>query len=191
MDKNDFTIQTKEYTLKPGETEKKTMLFVLPLAILFGLPFFLIQGKDFFLDFKLIVIDQFFISFPVVLLGILLHEMLHGISWVICSKKGFRAIVFGLSKKNLTPYCHCRFPIQLKHYIRGGIIPALLLGLMPIVISWFIGNTGIFLFGMVFSLGAGSDILICWKLRKLPKDCMVQDFPDKTGCYLVSVNSNQ
>jgi len=64
-------------------------------------------------------------------------------------------------------------------------MPALILGILPSLISWFTGNLALLLFGMVFTIGAGSDLLICWKLRKVNMNSLVQDSPDKTGCYLI------
>jgi hypothetical protein len=176
--------QIKEFTLKPGETEKKTLLFIVPLIILFSLPFLIFHNNVFY-NIKNILIDNFLISLPVLIAGIIFHELLHGLTWAILSTKGFRSVGFGLSKSNFTPYCHCKVPIKLKYYIWGGIMPALVLGFLPLIVSWFTGNTAAFLFGLVYSLAAGSDILICWKLRKTNLNALVQDFPDKTGCYLV------
>jgi hypothetical protein len=177
--------QIKEFTLKPGESEKKIFLFIVPLIIILSLPFSFINKNRLYNDFINIIIDNFLITLPVLIAGIIFHELFHGLTWSILSKKGFSIISFGISKINFTLYCHCKAPIKLKYYIWGGIMPFLLLGLLPLVVSWFTGNTALFLFGVVFSLASGSDILICWKLRKVNKNVLVQDFPDKTGCYLV------
>lgn len=174
-----------EFTLKPGESKKKTLLIIAPVIVLLSLPFLFIYKNKYSNDFTNILIDNFYITLLVLISGIICHELLHGLTLIALSKNGFKTISFGISKKNFTPYCHCKVPIKVKYYIWGSIMPALVLGFLPIIISWFTGNTATFLFGMVFGQAAGSDILICWKLRKINKNALVQDFPDKTGCYLV------
>jgi hypothetical protein len=87
-----------------------------------------------------------FIVLIALTIGIILHE-LHGITWAKYTKDGFKSIRFGVLWKFLTPYCHCKEPL-VKHYIIGGIMPAIVLGLFllyyPLSLAMYFVNFGIF-----------------------------------------------
>ena len=74
--------------------------------------------------------------------------------------------------------------MKLKHYRLGGIMPAILLGFIPAFISIFTGSFGMLAFGVIFSIGAGGDLLMIWMLRNDKSNDWVQDHPDKIGCYI-------
>jgi len=63
-------------------------------------------------------------------------------------------------------------------------MPAVLLGIIPSIISIATGNSGLFLFGIFFSITAGGDLLLLWFLRKEKKDVWIQDLSDKVG-YII------
>jgi hypothetical protein len=174
-----------EFTLNQRDTNKKVFLYILPSILLLSIPYLLFWDKGILLNIKHILITKIFITLPVLIVGIIIHELLHGLSWAIFAKGGIKSIKFGFSKNNFAPYCHCTIPIRLKYYIFGGLLPVAVLGILPLIISWFTGNTALFLFGVVFCIAAGSDILICWKLRNINMRTYIQDFSDKPGCYLI------
>jgi hypothetical protein len=174
-----------QFTLNQTDTNKGVSLFILPAVLLLSIPFLLIWNNNILLNIKHILITKIYITLPILITGIIIHELLHGLTWALFAKGGIKSIKFGFSKNNYAPYCHCTVPIRLKYYIFGGLLPAVVLGFLPIILSWFTGNLAIFLFGVVFCIAAGSDILICCKLRNLNMDAFVQDFPDKPGCYLI------
>ncbi|MBN2777036.1 MAG: DUF3267 domain-containing protein [Bacteroidales bacterium] len=63
--------------------------------------------------------------------GVVLHEILHAITWGIFAKKGFKSIKFGFKIKYLTPYCHCKEALRVKHYKLGAAMPLIILGIIP------------------------------------------------------------
>jgi len=46
----------------------------------------------------------------VVLLGVVIHEMIHGLGWVIFGRKSLSSIKFGFQWKSFTPYAHLMEP---------------------------------------------------------------------------------
>ncbi len=169
------------------------MLFLIPIFILFGLPYFLIWQDQFTIQYikenlpkisiEWIYIKAFlFLAFMVV--GIVLHELIHGITWATFAKRGFKSIKYGVLWKMATPYCHCKEPLKVKHYLIGGIMPAILLGVFPSILALFIGNIGLLIFGMFFTLAAGGDFLILNLLRKENMNSFVQDHPSEAGCFI-------
>lgn len=169
------------------------ILIIIPIALIFGLPYYFIWGsfvtkqslKDIISNispghFGLAVL----LLFLILILGIILHELIHGLTWARYTSKGLKSMKFGVLWTMLTPYCHCKEPLIVKQYIIGAIAPAIVLGLIPAIISIIIGNLGLLIFGMFFTMAAGGDFLIINLLRKEKMDNFVQDHPSEAGCFI-------
>jgi hypothetical protein len=100
------------------------------------------------------------------------------------SKGGFKSIKFGVLWKMLTPYCHCKEALKVRQYIIGAITPAIIMGIIPSVIAILIGNFGLLIFGMFFTMAAGGDLLMINLIRKESSTDLVQDHPSEVGCYI-------
>lgn len=115
---------------------------------------------------------------------IVLHEFLHGFTWSFFAKGGWKDIEFGVMWEYLTPYCTCKTPLKKYQYIIGGIVPTIVLGIIPLFISLIIGSPGLFIIaGIMFISGAG-DVLIVNKLVKhkaVGKECIYIDHPTEGG----------
>jgi hypothetical protein len=118
------------------------------------------------------------------LLGILIHELIHGITFSFFAKTGFKAINFGVLWKMLTPYCHCKEPLLVKHYIIGGIMPAFILGFLPFMYSLLFGNLVLLIFAIFFTVAAFGDFYIIYLLRNENKNSLVLDHPSEVGCFV-------
>ena len=59
---------------------------------------------------------------------IIVHELIHGITWAIFVKNHFHAIDFGVVWSTLTPYCACFEPLKKWQYLLGTAMPTLVLG---------------------------------------------------------------
>jgi hypothetical protein len=116
--------------------------------------------------------------------GIILHELIHGLVWARFAKNGFKSIRFGVMWKMLTPYCHCKEPLKIKHYIIGASMPGILLGIIPSSIALFNGNFSLLLFGILFTVSACGDLLIIHLLRKEKMDDLALDHPSEVGCFV-------
>lgn len=126
----------------------------------------------------------FLLIFGILILGILLHELIHGITWAKFAKEGFKSIKFGILWKMLTPYCHCKEALKVRHYIIGAITPAIIMGIVPSIIAIMIGSFELLIFGMFFTMAAGGDFLIINLIRKENNSDLVQDHPSEAGCYI-------
>lgn len=116
--------------------------------------------------------------------GAVVHELLHGLTWAAFCKNGLKSIKYGVHWKMLTPYCHCKEVLPLKAYMLGGMMPGLVMGILPTIVGLMLGNLYFFAFGLLFILAAGGDALILWMLRKAKKQDLVQDHPDLIGCIV-------
>ena len=119
-----------------------------------------------------------------IIVGIIIHEIVHGLTWAISSKKNISNIKLGIDFKSLTPYCHFKIAIKKTAYILGTIMPFIVLGLSPLVYG-VITQKIIFLFwGVLFTFAASGDFTCIWKIRKLNKHQLILDHPDKIGCII-------
>jgi hypothetical protein len=58
------------------------------------------------------------------------------------------------------------------------------MGIIPSVIAIMIGNLGLLIFGMFFTVAAGGDFLIINLIGKENSSDLVQDHPSEAGCYI-------
>ncbi len=137
------------------------------------------------------ILTDFILFFTMLTLGSILHELIHGFSWVYFAHKPLNAIKFGFQWKTLTPYAHCREPMEVNAYRLGGVMPLLVLGILPSLIGIFIGNGWIMFFGFLFTIGAGGDMLVLWLIRNVKSGQFVEDHPTQVGCYLIETQSQE
>jgi hypothetical protein len=123
----------------------------------------------------------------VMIISVVAHELIHGLTWQVCAKTSSARIAYGVQWKTLTPYAHLRGPIEVNAYRIGGLMPGLLLGIIPYVISLALGNVPMLLFSIIHTLAAGGDGLILWSLRTVPPGALVEDHPSRAGCYVLNV----
>ena len=169
------------------------LLIIIPIVLIYGLPYYFVWGSGISrqsLKAILSGITQEYIGigsllfFLILILGIVLHELIHGLTWARYASKGFKSMKFGVLWAMLTPYCHCKEPLKVRQYILGAITPAIFLGLIPAIISILIGSLGLLAFGIFFTMAAGGDFLIINLLRKEKMDDWVQDHPSEAGCFI-------
>ena len=167
-----------------------SILILVPIIILYGLPYYFIWGNPFkealnfdgsFLES---ILPNSILIIPIMLIGIIIHELVHGITWSIFTKHGFKSIKFGILWKMITPYCHCTEPLKAKHYRLGAIMPFIVLGIIPFAASLVSGSLGLFLFSVLFTIAASGDFLMLYMLRIAKPSQYVQDHPSEAGFYI-------
>jgi hypothetical protein len=117
--------------------------------------------------------------------GIVVHEALHGLTWMVAGRKSRDAIKFGVAWEKLTPYAHSKEPMPARAYRLGAFMPGLLLGLLPCLVAVAVGDGALFIFGWVFTVAAGGDFLVLWLLRGVSPREQVEDHPSRAGCYVL------
>ena len=171
----------KVYTLSLDRLNVVALFFIIPVLLVFGLPFYLLWGENVLtaLRFRsLLFLVLFIIS------GVVIHELLHGVVWALFSKRGFRSVHFGIKWEFLTPYCHCTEPLRVWQYILGAIAPVLFMGLLPAVWALVKGNTLVMFFGIFYIWTAAGDLLAIWILRRFDRNQLIYDHPEELGFIL-------
>ena len=117
--------------------------------------------------------------------GIVVHELLHAISWISLGRKPWSAIRFGIVWKALAPYAHLTEPIEVRAYRWGVAMPGLVLGIAPYLVGLTTGVGQVVLFGLIFTAAAAGDALILWVIRSVEVGESVEDHPSRVGCYVI------
>ncbi|MDI9412423.1 MAG: DUF3267 domain-containing protein [Bacillota bacterium] len=113
--------------------------------------------------------------------SIVIHELIHGISFALFTKEGWKSIKFGVIWKVVTPYCTCREPLPRNQYLISAMLPTIILGVIPYIFALVIKNKFLLDLSVLNILGGGGDIYISLKLRKY-KEHLVIDHPYLVGC---------
>ena len=114
--------------------------------------------------------------------GVAVHELIHGFTWMWATRSGFSHLRFGLLQGGV--YCHIDVPMSKRKYVVGALMPLLLLGVVPFLLSFATHSLWLMLFGAIFIGCAMGDVLIVWAIRKEPPDTLVYDHPSEPGCIV-------
>ena len=120
-----------------------------------------------------------------VVVGILVHEGIHGLAWAYFGSLPLRRIRFGFQASTLTPYAHALDPMPARAYRQGAVLPALVLGVLPFAVGTLLGSAGLALYGIIFTFAAGGDLLVVWLIRSVDARARVLDHPSRAGCIVL------
>lgn len=159
------------------------LVFMIPMVMIAIVPFGYLHGWPetireihALINLKIIVL---------LFLGIAVHEFLHGFTWMILLSKGFKTIKFGFNPHSLSPYTHCKEPMAVWKYRLGGLMPGLIMGIIPVILSFIFNSTALNFIGFLFMWAAGGDFISLFMLRKLARQTMVLDHPDEMGFIII------
>jgi len=119
------------------------------------------------------------------LVAIPAHELLHALGFRIFSNMPWANIKFGFSLKNFVFYTHPDMPVNKAVYGWAVALPALTIGVMPLVLGLIIGSLPLSSLGLISIFNAAGDLLVLWKLREVGKEEQILDHPDKIGFQVV------
>ena len=154
------------------------------LAILFGVPYviggFNKTGAAETPVWGILTMVLFIIS-------IVIHELIHGITWSIGMKGGFHNVEFGFIVQYFTPYCTCKAPMKKGRYVLGSLMPCIILGIIPCILAYVFGNAYLLGFGAMMILCAGGDLLVTQMIltnKAKGKEQLYFDHPTEIGLAL-------
>ena len=149
-------------------------------AVLLLIPLFVVGFGLFFLRHHQITegfhVYSFFIAMAVYLILVVVHELIHGLSWSIFAEHHWKDIAFGFMTQYLTPYCSCRVPLSKGQYIFGALMPLVILGILPMIAGILSGSILTLFVGIIMADAAAGDILIVWNLLKYRSEFCYESF---------------
>ena len=177
--------EKREIIIPARQVNRKALRIVGPMAVIYLLAYALFWPGNLTIDaFRNAMPNNPIWILAILAGGIILHEGLHGITWALFCKRGFRSIQFGFMTRLLAPYCHCTEPLERSRYIAGGLMPGVVMGILPAVLALAEGYLGWLLLGIFFTFAAGGDFAMMWLLRKLPPESLVRGHPSELGCFV-------
>ena len=109
------------------------------------------------------------------------HEGLHALGWRWFGGASWSDIKFGVMWQVLTPYCHCRAPLPVSAYMKGGLLPFWVTGSLSLaaVLLYPADLVGVFA-GFTIAACFG-DFWVAIKLKKFDRTYLVLDSPTQIG----------
>lgn len=180
-----------EEMIKKGYSRKDITISLVAanvLAIVVMLPFILLMGGFYYWinsDLKMVSGNgDVLIILGGMLICLVIHEVIHGITWSRFTPNGMKDIDFGFVISSFTPYCTCSQPLLRWQYIVGLVMPTLILGFGLTIFAAFT-HMGILLgLAEVMILGGGGDFIILLKMvlhKSDSKDILYYDHPYECG----------
>ena len=134
-----------------------------------------------------IITSMMGVMYGTFLYGVLLmipHELIHGLTAMLVGKAKWKDLKFGMMWKKCAAYCHCGVPLTVAQYRWVTLMPLILLGIIPSILSFILGNSLMLLYGMIGIAVAIGDIWTAWLLRKEDGSVKVYDHPSTAGYFL-------
>lgn len=170
----------KDFLIGVLQANTLSLLVMLPFLALAAWAYapFIAAGGSFFLD------GQFFLLFLAILVLLVVHECIHGLTWSLFAPNHFASISFGVIWKALTPYCTCNAPLKRWQYVLGAAMPTLVLGIGLTAAAAVLHQNALFLLAEIMILGGGGDFLILlhmFRYRPASGEVLCLDHPYECG----------
>lgn len=172
--------EEKDLTISVVKANVMAFVLGMPIIILLFI-LFIYKNQSGIYTFSIRESVGFLFLFAIL---VVLHELIHGLFWAIFAKNHLKSIEFGFIASSLTPYCCCKDMLTKSQYIIGGIMPTVILGIIPAVISIFTGSVFWFVMGELMILSGGGDMTILLNLLRYKsdkKEILYMDHPYECG----------
>jgi len=173
----------RDLSLAPAQANVAALPYALPgllMIFLFGA----VHGwTEMSLGLTELFESAFFV--PVLIFGVVAHELIHGATWAAFAPDGWKSIKFGFNLKALMPYANCKVPLRARHYRLGGLMPGLLLGVLPFIFGLLANAPTVALSGAFFTLVAAGDFWVLYTLRRETAAAIILDHPTRVGCLVL------
>ena len=179
--KSNFTITTLKANLYA------VPIVVLSILIIGGAYSIFYSLSEIFDGFssRLFHLPTFFIIF---IFGAFLHELLHAAAFIIFGKLEITQVKLGFIWKYLTPFAHCKVAVKSSVYRIALFMPTFILGIIPSIVAIIFGLNWLIIYGMLFTILGGGDILVLLLMRSIEADILVKDHPSMCGCEIIAKN---
>ena len=158
------------------------------MAFVLGLPIIAILGFCFFTKNPNGIVNFGAFTGLIIIVGFLalvfVHEFIHGLFWSVFAEKHWKSISFGFMAKYLTPYCTCNEILRKGEYITGGLMPTVILGIIPAIAAIFTGSYLVFIIAALMILSGGGDMAIVLQMMRFKpagKEVFYIDHPYLAG----------
>lgn len=191
--------ETPENTLMDGKKGRKVKfnkstvnligIAVMLLSFLVGFPYYWFTTKALgheplstYLGYQFII--SLFIFVIALIIGLISIFLL---SRLVCGWRNF-SFKTGDWKRGVSIGFFIINPIKKSRYIKGKVVPFILFGLLPLLVSPFVNSIGLFFLGAFFISSTADGLIPVWKIRKESHDRMIQDIKGENAVFVLDEN---
>ena len=158
--------QLHDLTISISYANLMALVLSLPIIIVLGMMFFWVNPEG----SGSLSGGRFFLFLAAFLVLVFIHELIHGLTWMIFAQDHWNAISFGFMLQSLTPYCSCEQPLGRKAYVLGALMPTLILGILPAAAAIVTGLYPVLWMSAMMILAGGGDLAIILKVLRFRSD---------------------
>ena len=175
--------ENRDLTMSPENATLLGVPLTLAAVAVVLVPFHLLWGGNPLVSaFKAV---PWWLFAPMLVIAIAVHEALHALVWHLASARPRPRIRFGIHWRVLMPFAHPVTPLTARAYLLGAIAPGFLMGVLPGLIAFVLGNAPLAGWSAMFLAFAVGDMMVAHTLRHVEPQVMVQDHPSRVGCQIV------
>ena len=163
-----------ELTVSIVKANAFAVILLIPLLVA-GIALFLLRNRQLSGSIGLMSLVLYL---AVLAALIILHELIHGVSWAVFAEHHWKDIEFGFMKQYLTPYCTCGVPLSKGQYVFGALMPLILLGIVPMIAGILIGSMPMLFIGIIMADSVAGDILIVRKILNYRSEADIVTYID-------------
>ena len=127
--------------------------------------------------------EMFIIYF---ILWMFLHEIIHGISFMLFKEVDSKNVTFGAKLESGIFYCMCKQPISKKVILLSLLSPLFLIGIVTLIIAIIFDLKTLGLLSLFNISGAVGDIVMTIMFIRLPKNVKYTDLDDCESFVVLS-----
>ena len=161
------------------------MVFLNILAIfifIITLIFVYLIGYDNYSAFD----DYGLVMLAFLILWMILHEILHGIGFMIFREVKLKNITYGIALEKGVFYCMCKQKISKKVILTSLLFPLTIIGIITLFIGIKMDNSLLVLLSIYNIMGASGDIIMTCFFLFCPNDIIYLDLDDCTSFTVLS-----
>lgn len=134
---------------------------------------------------KLNAFLAFLVPNLIIMIGIIIHELIHGAFMAFFSKNNWKSVKFGIVKKHFMPYANCIEPLKSIQMLIVALAPFIILGLIPSLYGILYGNLFFLFIGFSMTLGAVGDFIYTYLIFKVGLNQLILDHENEVGFKIV------
>ena len=135
-------------------------IFSIVILVLLGIITFIIKRNIFFGELKFMLTSM--------LLYFALHEVLHGIGYILGGAKP-KSVYFGIALEKGILYCLCREEVKKKCILTSLQMPFTVIGVITYIIAIIINNDLLLLLSIANLVGASMDLVMFFYIARIKK----------------------
>lgn len=175
-----------DLTLSMPQLMRRVGRWVVPITVCCFLPYLLVWGWPDLPEWRGLgptVLD--------ILIGTLVALLLYAVSAFVHEALHIAAMVMPVSRLEVgmrlsegVVYVHAKEPMSARAYRIVLLVPAVILGVVPVVVGVLEGQGWVVVYGYVMLLSAIGDLVVLRLMKRVDARTLVRDHPEQLGCQV-------